>query len=214
VVAAGVEGSRYDGYVQLHPMHPIYLVGRDGSSAAMPLAWLDPQSAAFAEKGYIRSEEGPWNELGRAPLDREGFTYALFGGVGTYLSADRTKDLGTATTIQFGYYPDQHWGVVADLFLGWRTNTSNQVLFENRYALEGQVYPVHAGPLHFGLYGGLGLAHRFEDGVDGSNSSGALLGGGQIQLDFNTRLALTGRFGQTWAHGELMTDAMIGLAVY
>ena len=35
-----------------------------------------------------------------------------------------------------------------------------------------------------------------------------------IQLDINTRLALTARLGLTRAHDERMTDAMVGLAVY
>jgi hypothetical protein len=215
VAAAGVEGSRYDGYARLHPMHPVYLFGRDGSRAVMPLAWLDPQSAAFADHAIVRSNEGPWTELGRAPLDRVGFTYAMLGGVGTYQSADGSKALGTATTIQLGIFPDQRIGVVGSLFLGWRQNNESSTLFESRYTLELEGYPVQAGPMHFGLYGGGGGAYRFEDGVNGGNSgSWALIGGGLAQLDINTRLALTARFGLTRAHDELMSDALFGLSVY
>jgi hypothetical protein len=215
VAAAGIEGSRYDGYAKLHPMMPVYLFGRDGSRAVMPLAWLDPQSAAFADHAIVRSNEGPWTELGRAPLDREGFTYAMLGGVGTYQSADGSKQLGTATTIQLGLFPDQRIGVVGSIFFGWRQNNENQTLFESRYTLELEGYPVQAGPMHFGLYGGGGGAYRFEDGVDGGNSgSWALIGGGLAQLDINTRLALTARFGLTRAHDELMSDALFGLSVY
>jgi hypothetical protein len=69
--------------------------------------------------------------------------------------------------------------------------------------------------MHFGLYGGGGGAYRFEDGVSGGNSgSWALIGGGLAQLDINTRLALTARFGLTRAHDELMSDALFGLSVY
>ena len=35
-----------------------------------------------------------------------------------------------------------------------------------------------------------------------------------IQLDVNTRIALTARFGLTRAHEERMTDALVGLSVY
>ena len=58
-------------------------------------------------------------------------------------------------------------------------------------------------------------AYRCEDGIPGGNAgSTALIGGGMVQLDINTRLALTARFGLTRAHDERMTDALFGLAVY
>ncbi|MEO6773103.1 MAG: hypothetical protein ABI467_08770 [Kofleriaceae bacterium] len=215
VAVAAVEGSRDDGYVQLHPMHPLYLFGQDGSRAVMPLAALDPDSAAFSEYAIVRSTEGPWHWLGRAALDRAGWTYAMFGGIGTYQSADGTTSTGTATTIQLGYFPEQHFGVVANWFFGWRDNNELQTLFENRYTLELQGYLAQAGALHFGLYGGGGGATRLEDGVVGGNASSlALQGGALIQLDFNTRLALTARIGQTYAHDERMSEAMLGLSVY
>ena len=215
VIAAVVEGSRDDGYAQVHPMAPLYLTGLDGSRVVMPLAALDPESAAFSEYAIIRSNETPWHWNGRAPLDRAGLTYAVLAGAGTMKSADGTKTTGTATTIQFGFFPDQRLGIVGSLFLGWRDNTQIQTVFETRYTLEVEGYLAQAGPLHFGLYGGGGGATRLEDGIAGGNASGlALLGGAQIQLDINTRLALTARFGQTYAHDERMTDALFGLAVY
>jgi hypothetical protein len=215
VTAAEIEGSRYDGYVQLHPMHPLYLFGRDGSTAVMPLAWLDPQSAAFSDHAIVRSNEGPWHRLGRAPLDRTGFTYAMLGGVGTFTSGDGSKALGTATTIQLGYFPEQRVGIVASMFLGWRDNAVDQTLFESRYTAEVEVLPFVAGPMHFGVYGGGGSAYRWDDGIpNGDSGSLCLLGGTLVQLDINTRLALTARFGQTYAHDQRMSDALFGLAVY
>ncbi|HEY0255227.1 MAG TPA: hypothetical protein VGC41_27050 [Kofleriaceae bacterium] len=214
VVAAAIEGSREDGYAAIHPMTPLYLTGLDGSRVVMPLAALDGQSAAFSRYGYIRSTETPWHWNGRAPLDRQGFTYSLFGGAGTFQSNDGTKSTGTATTIQFGYFFDQNIGINYSTFFGWRGDKVGQTLFEARYTLELDAYLAHAGPLHFGLYGGGGGASRWEDGVNGNDSSIALIGGAQLQLDFNTRLALTARLGQTYGHDERMTDAMIGLAVY
>ena len=218
VVAASIEGTRYDGYVQMHPMQPVYLLGKDGSRAEMPLAWIDPEAAAFTEKAVVRSDEGPWRELGRAPLDRQGFTYAMFGGVGTYTSIDGSTDSGTATTLQLGYFPDPRIGVLGTMFFGWRDNSSGDTLFESRYALELDAYPVQVGVLHLGLYGGGGAAYRWEDynGVTGAGdaSSLALLGGGLVQLDVNTRLALTARAGVTNVHGENTSDVLIGLSVY
>jgi hypothetical protein len=112
-------------------------------------------------------------------------------------------------------FPEQHVGVLGSVFFGWRDNATNNTLFESRYTLEVQGYPIQAGPLHLGLYGGGGAAYRWEDGVIGGNAGSlALIGGAMVQLDFNTRLALTARLGQTYAHDERMSDLMVGLAVY
>ena len=65
--------------------------------------------------------------------------------------------------------------------------------------------PLDAGILHAGVYGGAGDAVRVEDGILGpdTNSSTLAIGGGaMIQLDLNTRIALTARFGVDNAHGE------------
>lgn len=215
VAVAAVEGSRFDGYAQLHPMHPVYLVGRDGDHVVLPLAWIDPQTAQWAKYGLVRRHEGPWRELERAPLDREGWNYSLYGGIGTFESADGSKGRGTATTIQLGYFPSHPIGIVGSVFFGWRDNARDLTLFESRYTLELQGYPIHTGPLQVGGYLGGGAAYRFEDGFSNGNSgSTALIGGGMLQLDVNTRIALTARLGVTRAHGERMTDAMVGLSVY
>jgi hypothetical protein len=215
VVAAAVEGSRFDGYANLHPMVPVHLFGRDGGYTVLPLAWIDPQTAMWATHAIVRENEGPFQPLERAPLDRTGLTYAMFGGLGSYKSADGSVKNGTATTIQLGVFPEQHVGVLGSIFFGWRDNAVNETLFESRYTLELQGYPIVAGPVHLGLYGGGGAAYRWEDGIAGGNAgSMALMGGAMFQLDFNTRLALTARLGQTYAHSERMSDLMLGLAVY
>jgi len=94
-------------------------------------------------------------------------------------------------------------------------------MFETRTTAELQVLPLQLGILHGGLYGGAGVARRFEDAVQlgdrlyaGDDSSGALVGGAMFQLDINTRIALTARLGIAWAHGEQMHDAIIGVSVY
>ena len=215
VAVAAVEGSRFDGYANLHPMHPVYLVGRDGGRVVLPLAWIDPETARWAKYGLVRRHEGPWHELERAPLDREGWNYSMYGGIGTFESADGTKGSGTATTIQLGYFPSHPIGIVGSVFFGWRQNVLDETLFESRYTLELQGYPIHTGPFQVGGYIGGGAAYRFEDGfANGNAGSGALIGGGMLQLDVNTRIAITARLGLTRAHDERMTDAMVGLSVY
>jgi hypothetical protein len=212
---AGVEGSRFDGWAQLHPMHPVHLIGRDGGYRVMPLAWIDPATAAWTDKAIIRPSEGPWRPLERHPLHRTGPTYSMYGGVGSTRSAYGDLGVGPAFTVQAGYFPAQQVGIVGSVFLGWRDNKALETLFESRYTLELQVLPVAAGRLHAGFYGGAGMAYRFEDGVPNGNSgSTALTGGGMFQLDVNTRIALTARFGLAKAHEEQMKDILFGLSVY
>lgn len=213
---AAVEGSRWDGEVAMHPMHPVHLFGRDGGYTVVPVAWIDPQLAAWADHGIVRSYEGPpWKELHRAPLWREGATYGMYGGYCSYASALGDKAFGPAFLIQGGFYPTNDFGILASVFLGWRQNQQDNTLFETRPMLEAHYLPVAAGPLHLGLFGGGGFAYRYEDGVvDGNSTSLALTGGALLELELHTRVSLTARLGTTRAHDEQMADAMIGLAVY
>ncbi|HWU87472.1 MAG TPA: hypothetical protein VN253_09360 [Kofleriaceae bacterium] len=215
VAIAGVEGSRFDGWAQLHPMHPVHLIGRDGGYTVMPLAWIDPATAAWTRKAVVRPSEGPWRQLERAPLDRTGPTLSMFAGSGSLRSAYGDLALGPAFTVQLGIFPTQQIGLVGSVFFGWRDNRAHETLFESRYTLELQALPVAAGPFHAGLFGGAGGAHRSEDGVaNGRSSTGAFTGGAMFQLDVNTRIALTARFGLAKAHEEAMRDILVGMAVY
>ena len=222
ITAAAIEGSRFDGWARLHPMHPVHLVGHDGTYNEVPLAWLDASAVAWADKAIVRPSEGPWHELERAPLSRPGMSYGLYGGIGSMRSADGTTAMGAAWTLQLGGFVTQELGIFASLFFGWRDNQFQATMFETRTTFEMQYLPVQLGILHVGLYGGVGFARRFEDAVKlagdrvvaGDDSSGALAGGTMLQLDINTRVALTARLGLAWAHGEQMSDATIGISVY
>jgi len=222
VTAAIIEGSRFDGYAQLHPMHPVHLIGRDGNDVEVPLAWLDADAAAWADKAIVRPTEGPWRSLERAPLSRVGLSYGMYGGIGSLRSADGTLETGPAWTVQLGGFVTQRLGIFGSLFFGWRDNQYNATLFETRTTAELQYLPVQLGILHAGLYGGGGVARRFEDAVKlagdrvvaGDETTGALVGGAMFQLDINTRVAITARLGIAQAHGEQMRDAIVGLSVY
>jgi hypothetical protein len=222
VTAAVVEGSRFDGWARLHPMHPVHLIGHDGSYTVVPLAWLDPSALAWADTAVVRPTEGPWLELERAPLSREGLAYGLYAGTGSLRSAAGDLAMGPAWTVQLGYFTSQELGVFASVFFGWRDNRLGATLFESRYTAEVQYMPLQLGILHGGLFGGAGVAYRFEDAIlrsDGRIAAGneatpALTGGAMFQLDINTRVALTARLGLAQAHGEQMHDAIFGVSVY
>ena len=214
-VVAGIEGSRFDGWTQLHPMHPVHLLGKDGGYQVMPLAWIDPQTAAWTERAVVRPSEGPWNQLERAPLSRQGGTYGVYAGSGSLRSAHGDLGIGPSFTIQGGYFPNQYIGILASIFLGWRENRLLDTLFESRYTVELQAMPLVLGPLHAGGYVGAGFAYRAEDNVmRGYDKSSAYAGGAQLQLDINTRIAITARFGMAKTHEERTRDLMVGLSVY
>lgn len=216
-VVAGIEGSRFDGYAQLHPMHPVHLIGKDGSYTIMPLAWIDPAAAAWTDKAIVRPDQGPWNQLERAPLWRTGPSLSMYAGSGMLSSADGTVAAGPAFTIQGGFYLNQQIGIMGDIMFGWRNNADNGIAFESRYMLELQAMPLQAGIFHAGGYVGGGWAYRFEDQVRdvvGNNGTGAYTAGAMLQLDINTRLALTARAGVVKAHDERMGDFLFGLSVY
>ena len=222
LTAAVVEGTRFDGFARLHPMHPVHLLGRDGGYTVVPLAWLDPGAVNWAEAAVVHPGEGPWQELERAPLSRQGLSYGMYGGLGSLRSAGGDLATGPAWTVQLGYFPTQQLGVFASVFFGWRNNRFDATLFETRYTGELQYLPVQLGILHAGLYGGAGVAYRFEDAVvapggrlvPGNEATAALVGGAMLQLDINTRIALTARLGLAQAHDEQMRDAIFGLSVY
>ncbi len=219
---AAVEGSRFDGYAKIHPMHPVYLVGSDGTKAVLPLAWIDPVTARWARHGFIRRTEGPWIQLERAPLDRRGPYFGMYGGTGSYRALDGSHTAGPATTIQLGVFPVQQLGLVGSLFMGWRETDPHQYLIDMRYTLEAQVFPLSRGSfLQPGVFLGYGGNYiREEVVIDGSAvaaksaTSSIKTGGLMLQLDINTRVSLTGRFGLANNGDGPKGEAIFGLSVY
>lgn len=212
---AVTEGARYDGWVALHPMHPVHLYGPGGEYAVMPLAQVDPETAAWARRAYVRPSEGPWRTLGRAPLDRAGWTYSVLMGGGEIHAGDRTVEAGFLSHIQFGLFPAQQVGLQFDIALGWRENTDMDTTFDARYALELDLMPFSAGSLHAGGYGQYGIFTHLDDVPTGRDSSGTFYGGGVLlQLELTTRLTITGRAGVNVIYGDRLTEATIGLSIY
>jgi len=212
---AVTEGARYDGWVRLHPMHPVHIYGPYGEYTWVPLAQLDPETARWARKAYVRDSEGPWAPLGRAPLDRVGLSYSFYLGAGEFESADQSDNTGFMSHIQFGVFPAQELGVQLDIGLGWTDNQSGNTIFDSRYALELDVLPVSAQRLHAGVFGQGGMSARFEDGFDGEDKTSPFFGGGALlQLEITTRLALSARAGMSHLYGDWVSDFGLGLSIY
>ena len=218
---AATEGARYDGWAELHPMHPLHLRLPGQGWTWVPLSELTPELAFAADEAIVDRDEGPWTALGRAPLNRVGLTYALeLGGAGLdSVVADRPW--GFMGRIQLGGYPIQEIGILGSVGLGWGENTAGETIFNSRYAFELHVYPLTLGLLSLGTYGQLGYAFSREDTDLGITQSrwNLLYGGGALaQLELTTRLALTLRGGVTAldAPGGVLAlpEASLGLAIY
>src|SRR5262249_31986964 len=192
------EGLRYDGYVQLNPMHPIHLFGANGEWTWGPLRQLDQEATSWGGEAFIRPWEGPWTELERAPLDRVGFTYNLLLGTGEVTGAEGTRRAGFLSHIELGYFPHQMFGILLDIGLGWRTDSTFNDIFQSRWALEFQALPLVARPIHGGLWAEIGGATRPEGfnypGVTGAHSPAPfpLAGGGVCPRQLTPRPALGG----------------------
>jgi hypothetical protein len=181
----------------------------------MPLSRLDPATAAWAERAYVREEEGPWQRLERAPLNRRGWAYGVLLGAGQISSRSGDVDPGFLGHIQLGYFPSHQLGLLFDIALGWRDNERRETVFDSRYALELELLPFSAGILHGGAYGQLGLAAQIEDRAGDRGRNEMFAGGGALlQLELTTRLAITGRAGLNFAFDEPTSEFSLGLSVY
>jgi hypothetical protein len=215
VVAAAIEAERFEGTVELHPMFPVHLFGRDGGYAVVPLAQLDPGALAWVERAVIRSTEGPLRFLDRAPLRRTGLSYGVHFGVTQLRSADGTVSGAPIGALQFGYFPNQLFGALATASFAWRENRVQTVAYQQRYGAELQVMPLSIEIFHAGVYGGGGLTWRLEDGFSrGNERKLELAGGGQLQLDVNTHIALTLRGGVYRSGDDLLREVTFGMSVY
>ena len=212
---AATEGARYDGWARLHPMHPVHLYGPHGEYTVLPLAHIDPETAAWSRRAIVVDREGPWQALARAPLNRVGFNYSFLLGAAEQPSADGSTGRGFMSHIQFGYFPAQEVGIVFDVGLGFRDNQTADTIIDGRYSLELQFLPLDLGRIHAGVFGQAGLGVRLEDNIADGNRQGILFGGGALaQLELTTRLTLTARLQATRFFEETMSDITFGVSVY
>jgi hypothetical protein len=218
IVAVGLavtEGARFDGWAELHPMHPVHLFGWDGSYTWMPLAHVTPEVAEWSRRAVVRTSEGPWRPLARAPLNRKGWTYAVLLGTSEVPLASGEPTRGFMGHIQFGHFFTGDVGLLVDVGLGWADDQLGNVVYDARNALELQYLPLDLGLLHGGVFGQAGIGRRLDDSAAGTDDIGYLAGGGALlQLELTTRLTITGRAGFAQAYGESISDLTLGLSIY
>jgi hypothetical protein len=208
------EGIRYDGWVKLHPMQPVHLWGPYGEYTWMPLAHVTPDVASWADRAVVRENEGPWQPLGRAPLNRRGFTYSLLFGASEVPVFGADPQAGFLGHIQFGYFPVHEIGVQADIAYSWTEDDLGATIFDGRYSLDVSALPLSAGVFSAGFYGQMGIASLSDDGVSFDEVDYLLGGGGLLQLELTTRLALTARAGLLSVHDETLAEFSAGVSIY
>jgi hypothetical protein len=211
---AFTEGIRYDGWVKLHPMQPVHLWGPYGEYTWMPLAHVTPEVADWADHAAVRADEGPWQPLGRAPLNRQGFTYSLLLGASQVPVVGADPESGFLGHIQFGYFPTHKFGIQGDIAYAWTQDESGADIFNGRYSLELDALPLSAGIVSAGGYGQIGLGSLSDDGVGFDETDTLFGGGGLLQLELTTRLALTARAGVVAVHDETMAEFSAGVSIY
>ena len=202
VVTVGLvatEGKRYDGWVEVDPDHPVHLVYDDGSTQMMSLSELTPEDARDARHMILVDEYAyDMDFLGRAPLSRQGWTWKFEGG---FMALAPPNDLATelhpGAWMELGYFPHQSVGLVGFLGLAGGMEGSADVLGV-RTGLGLEIMPLRLGRLHLGAYGIAGMSF---DGIEGPDQALTFRedpivgGGGLLEIDLTTRLALTARAG-------------------
>lgn len=215
-VLAGTEGARYDGWVGLPPDEELYLEYPDGSVLSVPLSALTPEMAAGAVAATIyEGHEGRYLRLGRAPLDRVGFTLqtgllmAMVPHTGVGASG---SGFGIGGRAFFGGFPVAPLGVgvSADVVAGQGGSLLALV------GPELQVMPL----LQAGVYLGSGWTSLTSD--DGSVRTGGwyVRGGALLELPVTTRFSASLRAGLSRLdYGSaagvlLMPELSLGLSLY
>jgi len=195
-------------------MQPVHLWGPYGEYTWMPLADITPEVASWADHGAVRMDEGPWQPLGRAPLDRRGFTYSFLLGAGQVPVLRADPKAGFLGRFQLGFFPVHEFGIQADIAYAWTQDDQGADIFDGRYSLELDALPLSAGPFSAGAYGQIGLGSLSDDGVSFSETDTILGGGALFQIGLTTRLALTLRAGLVSVHDETLTELTGGVSIY
>lgn len=209
-VLAGVEGARYDGWIATNPDEPLYLDMGDGVSV-VPISQLSPALAAQSRGATVYEGYAPrFMRLGRAPLDRVGFTLQS-SAVIAMIPGSREGEGAWAYGGRafFGGFPMQQIGVglLADV-------VSNGPETLVRVGAEAQVMPV----TWVGAYVGGGYASAYRAQPTRSDPAPWFHAGAQAELPITTRLSVLGRAGAQWtgigAGGTWGPAFSLGLAVY
>jgi hypothetical protein len=204
VVVAATEGARHDGWIGVSMDHPIHLYTNDGHWLSVPAFALEPELAEWADGAVIDAAEGNLAELERAPLNRRGLT---LGFEGTLLGLE--DGYGGGSRLSGGGFPHRLVGL--QLFVDFALHDPLALV---RYGAEASVFAPGLGRLHLGAYVQAGNAVYRDAALDRRTPGFFVSGGGLVQIELTTRLALQLRGGVWAGHGDVRPELGLGLAVY
>jgi hypothetical protein len=204
VVVAATEGARHDGWIGVSMDHPIHLYTNDGHWLSVPAFALEPELAEWADGAVIDASEGNLAELERAPLNRRGWT---LGFEGTLLGLE--DGYGGGSRLSGGGFPHRLFGL--QFFVDFALNDPLALV---RYGAEASVFAPGLGRLHLGAYVQAANAVYRDVARDLRKAGFAASGGGLVQIELTTRLALQLRGGVWAGHGDVRPEFGLGLAVY
>lgn len=227
VVGVGLavtEGARYEGQVAVHPQHPVHLWHQGGAQSIVPLDELSDEHLRTSTTAVLAGQEGAgmWL-LGRAPLDRKGFSYQFAAGGDSLALPGWSVVRSPGYRFALGYFPAKKLGILVDTRLQVGSDGATSV-HQVRLGLEGQWYPLALGRLHLGAFAGAGQSWSGSSGptLPTTSSEWTYVSlGGLAEVELTTRLALTFRVGGDWlpvvagADTPRFTNSwLVGLAVY
>ncbi|HEX9297911.1 MAG TPA: hypothetical protein VF881_18850 [Polyangiaceae bacterium] len=213
---AASEGARYDGWVAVSPDEPVFLKLPSGQTKAVQLSALSRGDAVAAESGTLyEGEDDRFPRLGRAPLNRAGFTFTTGLHMGGFPQVDGRR----ATA--FGGYLLLGGNIANRVTLGVAGTAdggidSKESVLLATVAPELQIYPTR----YVGLYGGYGWSFRNTDMPGGTRADqGSFFRAGVVgELPLTTRLTLQARAGATeyffGGSAPLTWEGLIGLSIY
>jgi hypothetical protein len=218
VALAGSEGARFDGYLQMAPDQPIHLKDARGTERVVPLALLSDADVSVTAEAKVMDDEGPGvRRLDERPLDRTGGTFKLDLGASSF-NFGTSQIVGPASQIQAGYFVNPYLGFLVDVGLsGGEDCCGGGIVSRHSLGLEAQFFPLNAGRLHLGGFGGGGAA--IAGGGSAMTLTGPVAGGGALmEIDVSPRMALTFRAGASaakldngWSSAGTLTA---GVAIY
>lgn len=189
-ILAGLEGARYDGWVATSPDEPLYL-DTPGATTVVPLSQLTPELAAQASGASVYEGSVPrFERLGRAPLDRVGFTLqssVIAGEIPGSAPGERAWAFGGRAL--FGGFP------IAQLGLGLLVDVASsgpETLL--RAGVEAQAMPL----LWVGAFAGGGYGVAYLANPTRSEGAPWFHAGAQFELPWTTRLSVQARAGAQW----------------
>lgn len=211
---AATEGARYDGWVAVHPAHPVHLVG-PRSHRVVPLWQLAETPPTEQEEAIVVRHEGAGMWLrGRRPLDRVGFGYGFDGSSQQLALGNGEFAALGGSTIQFGFWPVWFAGVEFGAMMGWGSDATGFAVARVQPRIALEVIPIRLWRLHLGGMAATGIDIVRRDRAGNDRDALVSSVGPMLQLDLTTRLALTARWQWTMQHdGAVPTSTSFGLGL-